>query len=265
MSFGPTNTYPISIIGAVDGKHILIKKPHNSGSEFYNYEGTCSIVLMAIVNSNYEFTFVDVGAQGSCADGGIWQQCAFKIAMDDGYIHLPPPEPIAGIPDMEIPFFVVGDDAFPLGPSLQKPYAKRDLTHNQRIYNYRLSRARRLSENGFGILSNRFRVFLTRIDRPPHIVQSMVLASCALHNALRRRCPRLYTPPGALDQEDNNFQVEEGTWRSGQELQQLGATLYRNPTRYAKGVQEALADYFVGEGSVPWQDAAIFASPNGKE
>lgn len=62
-------------------------------------------------------TFVDVGAEGSSADGGIWQKCAFKIALDDGYLKIPPPEPMRGIPDMNLPIFVVADDAFPLGPT----------------------------------------------------------------------------------------------------------------------------------------------------
>lgn len=217
---------------------------------------------MAIVNSNYEFTFVDVGAEGSSADGGIWQQCAFKIALDDGHLQIPPPEPIRGIPDMELPYFVVADDAFPLGPALLKPFAKRDLTYEQRSYNYRLSRARRVSENGFGILSNRFRVFLTRIERPPETAQSMVLAACSLHNLLRQRCPRFYTPPGSIDQEDVNFNVVEGTWRAGQQMHELGPTLFRNPTQYAKAVQQAFTKYFVGEGRVPWQDAAIYATGN---
>lgn len=93
---------------------------------------------MAIVSANYEFVFVDVGAEGSVADGGIWQECAFKVSMDDGYITLPPPEKIAGT-DVELPYFLVADDAFPLGPGLMKPFAKRDLEYDQRIFNYRLS------------------------------------------------------------------------------------------------------------------------------
>jgi hypothetical protein len=54
---------------------------------------------------------------------------------------------------------IVGDDAFPLKPYLMKPYPNRNLGITQRVFNYRLSRVRRIVENVFGILTSRFSVF----------------------------------------------------------------------------------------------------------
>ncbi len=48
-------------IGALDGKHCLLQAPFNAGSEFYNYKKSHSIVLMGLVNANYEFMYVDIG------------------------------------------------------------------------------------------------------------------------------------------------------------------------------------------------------------
>jgi hypothetical protein len=78
---------------------------------------------------------------------------------------------------------IIGDDAFPLINTLLKPYSKVNLTLKQQIFNYRLSRARRVSENAFGILAQRFRVF----DRPNELKVSttdLVMNECLLSSQL---------------------------------------------------------------------------------
>ena len=59
------------------------------------------------------------------------------------------------------------------------------LSEEQRILNYRLSRMRRISENGFGIMANRWRVFRAPIQLPPDTVNLLVLVALILHNYLR--------------------------------------------------------------------------------
>ncbi|CAN7944916.1 unnamed protein product, partial [Ixodes hexagonus] len=77
---------------------------------------------------------------------------------------------------------IVGDEDFPLSANLMKPYTGTKLDEEQIIFNY--SRARRVAENAFGILANRFRFLHTPIDAEPERVTSFVKAAFVLHNYL---------------------------------------------------------------------------------
>ena len=83
---------------------------------------------------------------------------------------------------------IVGDEAFPLRMDLMQPFSKdkkgNRLPYKKMIFNYRLSRARHIVENAFGILVQRFRVYDRRICMDDHNVVKVVKATCILHNYL---------------------------------------------------------------------------------
>lgn len=171
-------------IGAIDGKHVTIKAPSNSGTSFFNYKKTFSIVLMALVDANYKFIGIDVGAKGRFSDGGIFSSSPLGQLLKSE-INLPPDEPLYNGGKL-MPFVAIGDEAFPLLRHLMRPYPNRQASGNPRLehFNYRLSRARRIVENAFGILAARWRVYRSPFEIPVEVVDSVVKATCVLHNYL---------------------------------------------------------------------------------
>ena len=80
--------------GALDGKHVALKKPKTSGALYHNYKGFFSIVMLALVDGQYKFRWVDAGTDGSCSDAQIFNACQLKRRIEDGRIDFPDPAPI---------------------------------------------------------------------------------------------------------------------------------------------------------------------------
>ena len=161
-------------LGAIDGKHVVIEAPPNSGSLYYNYKGTFSIVLLATCDADYNFTTIDVGGYGKQSDGGILAGSTLGKKLATG--TLPTCEP-RNLPQTttKMPCFFVGDEAFPLSTCMMRPFPGKGLNIQRQIFNYRLSRARRCIENAFGILTSRWRIFRRPIAAEPKQAENIVL------------------------------------------------------------------------------------------
>lgn len=170
-------------ISAVDGKHVRIFCPANSASRFFNYKHFFSVVLLAFVDANYKFVMVDIGSYGREGDSGILEKSNLGNIIKEEKFY-PPPRTVG---TTELPYVVIGDDAFKLSVNLMKPYTRPEARLNKRkaVFNYRLCRARRVSENAFGLLSQVFRVFYTPIAVNPEVTDSLIMTACCLHNMLR--------------------------------------------------------------------------------
>lgn len=247
-------------IGGIDGKHVMLQAPPSSGSQYFNYKGSHSIVLMALVDANYKFVLIDVGGYGRNSDGGILANSSFGKALFSGNLSIPDNQPLA--PNkVHMPHVIVGDEAFPVKPNLMRPYPGRNLQHNQRIFNYRLSRARRVSENAFGILAARWRFLRRLIQANPDSVVLYVKAACVLHNFLIEKTKNTYCPPSFVDQDFCGV-IYPGEWRNETQdtirLQNIVRMGSNNPSRNAVEIRDQFCNYFVSEnGSLPWQNALV--------
>ena len=171
-------------IGAMDGKHIMIHVPPNAGSEYYNYKGFHSIVLPTVRDAQYCFRFVDIGDTGRHSDSGVFANSNFGKQLLSNQLGIPPPECLA--PVGELPFCFVADATFPFKPNTMRPYPGKNITEEQRIFNYRLSRARRVIEKRFGIFSSCWRIFRRPIvGLLEKVVVFITKATCCLHNYLQ--------------------------------------------------------------------------------
>lgn len=248
--------------GAVDGKHIQIQAPPNSGSLYYNYKKTFSVILLAACDHNYKFTIVDCGAYGSSNDSGIFERSEFGKAIQNHTLNLPKGK--ANLPESNIatPCYFVGDEAFQLSKHMMRPYSGRQLEIKKRIFNYRLSRARRIIENTFGILASRWRVFRKPILMHPKNVDKIVMATVCLHNYLKTINDlqqvenRRYCPPCFVDTEEADGNIIPGMWRNENSecLGQIRPSTAHRATNEAYKQRDAIAEYLMSPcGKVPWQ------------
>lgn len=237
-------------VGSIDGKHIVLECPINSGSEYYNYKRTFSIVLMALVDSHYNFIFADIGCQGRISDGGVFTNTVLWSKMQTNDLNLPQPHPLPGS-NIDVPYIFLGDGAFALSENIMKPYSgNHNLGSPKRKFNQILSGARVVVENTFGILVTKFRIFKKPINLQPEKAALITLTCILLHNFLRRSTTssHIYTPSGTIDTYDNNnLLIEPGSWRGEME----STCAIRNPrhiprraAHHATEIRDEFAKYF---------------------
>ena len=126
-------------VGAIDGKHVPLINPFNSGSTYFNYKSFFSIVLLALVDADNKFLYVSVGCQGRISDGGVFKNSELYHLLVNGEIKIPDSRQLPDLSSLndsflvesnresEVPYIVVADDAFPLTKYCMKPYSSQKL------------------------------------------------------------------------------------------------------------------------------------------
>lgn len=236
--FEKFTNFPNSI-GAIGGKHIRIIKPIESGSLYYNYKHFYSTVLLALCDANYCFIFVDIGSYGKSNDSTIFKNSTIYKKLVDKTLNIPDPKPLSLLRPKCVPFVIVGDEAFSLSENIMRPYCGKKLTETKRIFNYRLSRARRYIECCFGIMANKWRILHRPLNVNIEFAYAILKACCVLHNYVRLR---------------DGFRFDETLFQSS--LSSLNCTTVR-PNMRSLNTRDTFADYFMNEGKLPWQHKMI--------
>ncbi|XP_033220129.1 uncharacterized protein LOC117174849 [Belonocnema kinseyi] len=162
----------------MDGKEIRIQTPSISGSLFYCYKKFHSFKLLAACDAYYRFSWVDIDDYGSVSDVSAFQSTGLYRAMERGEANLPAP---ARLPRsaMVLPHFFVVDEIFAVKHYSISPHLRRHpLTRRERIFNYRLFRAKNCIEDAFGILTGRWRILhialAFKLNKSIAIVQALI-------------------------------------------------------------------------------------------
>lgn len=178
-----TNNFP-NCIGALDEKYIKIMALANCGSLYFSYKGYHSIVLMAIVDIEYKFIYVNIDKSTATSDGGAFARTQFYEKLIRKGLQIPNETALPGT-EIKIQYVVVGDDAFCLSENLMKPYSGMQSNGSpERVFNYRLHRARRVADNAFGQFATVFCIFSGCINL--EFINSGALVCVHMRNYLRK-------------------------------------------------------------------------------
>lgn len=178
---------------------------------------------------------------------GIFNKCTMGRAIKNGFFNIPPPQCIPKT-DLLAPFVIVGDQAFPLLVNLMRPFPENQSIGNneKEEFNYRLSRARRVSENAFGISTSLFTIFTKPFDvRCDETRNNLIFSTCLLHNLIRDENEEFF-----LSHQTNNTQNTQQTQSDAtDELDNSDALLLNSAIQ----IRNTFVQYFSTVGTVNWR------------
>lgn len=204
---------------------------------------------MALVDANYKFICVDVGSEGRHSDGGVFKKSLMGKRFLNNEMNVPLPCNAPNGP--VLPFVILGDEAFELSSFLMRPYTRATLNHEKfkkwkiarKIYNYRLSRARRTVENAFGLLAMKWRIFRRPINLSMKNTEMIVLASICLHNFLIDE---------GVTKKPTGYQSID-LFKLPKKRAFIALSKHNDSSCTASNSRDICCKYFLGEGSIPFQ------------
>nr|CAI5821389.1 unnamed protein product [Callosobruchus analis] len=214
----------------------LLPRLRSDPEKFFNYFRMCPRSFDELLNFIKDQITHDIGSFGKVSDATIFQNSSLWKKLENKCLNIPKPTLVPGI-EHSLPFAFVGDEAFGLSPHLLRPYSGKQLASNKRVFNYRLSRARRYIECTFGIMSNKWRILHRSMDVDINFAVDIIKCLCILHNFVRKR---------------DGYRFEDTLTVVG--LEDAGNGDNININKSLNRYRDALANYFVSSsGEVPWQ------------
>ncbi|XP_064465442.1 uncharacterized protein LOC135376958 [Ornithodoros turicata] len=165
-------------VGALDGCHFPVSPPKQHAADYYNYKGWYSIILLALVDHLYRFRYINLGSPGRCHDAHVYGRSRLCALVDGEYFR----SHVTTIEETPVAPVILCDQAFPLTTNLLKPFPNPPKETPQAVFNYNLSRTRRVVENAFGRLKARFRFVMKRMECRLPTAKRAIRAACILHN-----------------------------------------------------------------------------------
>ncbi|XP_037783479.1 uncharacterized protein LOC119579638 [Penaeus monodon] len=195
----------------------------------------CIGILMAIADAKRCFTLIDVRAYGRKSDSAVFSNSSMCRSFLSGHLDIPQPSEIPTT-DIKIPFHLIVDTTFPLKPNIMRPYPRKDLDYSRKVFNYRMSRARRNVECAFGMLTQKFGVLKTSMETSTEVSEAIAKSICVLHNFIHHKYSMNFCGDNddAIDDHHQNMS--------------LSPAKSTRPTAEALSIRDTLREYFVSPG-----------------
>jgi hypothetical protein len=162
-----------NVIGAVDGKLVVIHRPKEFSESFRDRKSNLSINLTAVADGRCRFRYVYVGESGRCHDARVFGRSEIPTMFEN--------------PDTYFKnnAFILGDSAYPLNHYLIVPYTQMESAtdRSKAKFNAEFSAMRQVVERAFGMLVKRWRFLFKYVYILDHTrLVKVVISCCILHN-----------------------------------------------------------------------------------
>ncbi|TKR95174.1 hypothetical protein L596_009377 [Steinernema carpocapsae] len=217
-------------VGALDGRHFVIRAPTGEMSDYLDYNGSYSVTGHALVDAFYRFVRFDVSVPGTPVNLSILDPKNLpEVREVNGYV---------------LPFVAVTDQGFASSPSVLKLFGPAEASTDpwKTEFNCRLTRAMQVTENAFSLLASRFDVLHSPLQLSPEKSGDLILSLALLHNFLRTQEMIRGEEPEEIQEEAKKL------------LMPLGEESSRSTSVQARRKRADFVEYFVSpEGKISWE------------